>query len=167
MNFVISHIFTFAVIVNRNQTFFSPSLNTTRSLYQATNVLHSHICPSCASNFRCTEYFRNTSNWWDLHGVSKPWCWLSRTMIHSTDLHVNSYIWIMCRTTNGRINLYIKLEKHKLDQTAEILKHKNFTRPAYSFLEVKLQCLWSKKYKCRYDISSALSNRCQNPQSNM
>ena len=41
---------------NRNQTFSDPSLHTMRSLYQAANVLHSHICTSCASNFRCTEY---------------------------------------------------------------------------------------------------------------
>jgi len=38
------------------------------------NVLHSHMCTSCASNYRCTEYFRNASNWWDPHGGSKPSC---------------------------------------------------------------------------------------------
>ena len=44
------------------------------------------------------------------------------------------------KTTNGRINLCIKLEKHKVDQMAE-KKHYNFTRQAYSFLEVKLRRL--------------------------
>ena len=29
-----------------------------------------HICTSCASNFRHTEYFRYTGNWWDQHGGS-------------------------------------------------------------------------------------------------
>ena len=31
----------------------------------------------CASNFRRTEYFRNTGNWWDPHGGSKPWSCLN------------------------------------------------------------------------------------------
>ena len=57
----------------------------TKTLCPAANVLHSHICTSCASNFRRTEYryFRNTGNWWDPLGGSKP------------DLRVNSHIWIM------------------------------------------------------------------------
>ena len=59
----------------------------TKSLCPAANVLHSHICTSCASNFRRirsrTECFRNTGSWWDPLGGSKP------------NLRVNSHIWIM------------------------------------------------------------------------
>ena len=85
----------------------------TESLCPAANGLHSHICTSCASNFRRirsrTECFRNTGSWWDPLGGSKP------------NLRVNSHIWIMWYQNDyyGRINLYIKLEKHKLDQMAE------------------------------------------------
>ena len=59
------------------------------------NVLNSHMC----SNFRPTEYFRYTSNWWDQHGGSKPWSCLNQAQqwhIHhakqATDLRANSYI---------------------------------------------------------------------------
>ena len=45
---------------------------TWRSPITRRNVLHSHLYTSCASNFRRTEYFRNTGNWWDPHGGSKP-----------------------------------------------------------------------------------------------
>ena len=41
-------------------------------------VLHSRLCTSCASNqFRRTENFRNTGNWWDPYGGSKPWSCLN------------------------------------------------------------------------------------------
>ena len=36
---------------------------TWRSPITRRNVLHSHLCASFASNFRHTEYFRNTDNW--------------------------------------------------------------------------------------------------------
>ena len=72
VNFVILHKFSFSVFVNRNQTFFVPSLHTglhtTRSLCQAANVLHSHIC---ASNFRRTEYFRTSSSHWERSAAVK------------------------------------------------------------------------------------------------
>ena len=32
---------------------------------------------SCANNFRRTEYLRNTDNWWNPHGGSKPWSCLN------------------------------------------------------------------------------------------
>jgi len=41
------------------------------------NVLHSQRGMSCASNFRRTEYFSNTGNWWDPHGGSKTWSCLN------------------------------------------------------------------------------------------
>ena len=47
------------------------------------NVLHSHMCTSCASSFRRTEYFRYTSNWWDPHGGSKPWSHLASTKVNN------------------------------------------------------------------------------------
>ena len=100
------------------------------------------------SNFRRTEYFRNARNWWDPHGGSKPWSWLSRTKTHSTDLRVKS-----CR--------YIKLEKYKLDHIAE--RKILLDKLVYNFLEVKLQRLWRKRYEGKYDISSVLwnsSNHC-------
>ena len=39
------------------------------------------------------------------------------------------------RAITGGINLYIERQKHKLDQIAA--RNKNFSRQAYSFLEVK------------------------------
>ena len=60
------------------------------------NVLHSHLCTSCASNFRRSENFRNTGNWWDPYGGSKPWSCLNQAKqwhIHarqSTDLRVKT-----------------------------------------------------------------------------
>ena len=54
------------------------------------NVLHSRRDTSCTSSFRCTEYFRNTSNWWDPHGGSKPVLpELSQTMAYTTHKTVN------------------------------------------------------------------------------
>ena len=47
----------------------------------------SHKCTSYGSNFRRTEYFRNTGNWWDPHGGLKPWSWLSRTKTHTSSLN--------------------------------------------------------------------------------
>ena len=46
---------------------------TWRSPITRRNVLNSYLCTSWASNFRCTEYFRNTGNWWDPHEGSKLW----------------------------------------------------------------------------------------------
>ena len=44
------------------------------------NILHSHTCTSCASNYRRKEYnFRNAGNWWYLHGGSKPWSFLNKS----------------------------------------------------------------------------------------
>ena len=63
-----------AVIANTNQTF---SIHRHKKFAQsrAQNVFHSQICTSCASSYRgkrlCLN-FRNTGNWWDPHGRSKP-----------------------------------------------------------------------------------------------
>ena len=51
------------------------------------------MCTSCASNFRRTDYFRYTGNWWDPPGGSKPWsCLYQRKNSLHADLRVNSYI---------------------------------------------------------------------------
>ena len=61
-----------------------------------------------------------------------------------------------CGTTNGRINLYIKLEKHKLDQMAErnirisLDKRIAFLKLSYGVSEGKREG--------KYDISSVLSH---------
>ena len=44
------------------------------------------------------------------------------------------------RTIKGGRNLYIELQKHKLDQIMQE-KHENFSGQTYSFLEVKLRHL--------------------------
>ena len=51
---------------------------------------------------------------------------------------------------------YIKLEKHKLDQIAERKIRISLDKLVYSFLEVKLQRLWRKRYDGKCDISSVL-----------
>ena len=53
------------------------------------------------------------------------------------------------RTIRGGINLYIELQKHKLDQIVQE-KRKNFSRQAYSFLEVKQQRLQGKMQEGKY-----------------
>ena len=120
MNFMISNNLSFAV---------------TKGLCQAANVLHSHKCMSYGSNFRRTDYFRNTGNWWDPHGGSKPWSWLARTKkTHSTDfacqqLHLNHVV-----TTSLK-----NIDERKIRILLDNL--------VYSFLEVKLQRLWRKRYE--------------------
>ena len=52
------------------------------------------------------------------------------------DLNLNPVI--LARTIKGERNLYIELQKDKLDQIMQE-KHENFSGQTYSFLEVKLQ----------------------------
>ena len=47
---------------------------------------------------------------------------------------------------------YIKLEKHKLDQVAERKIRISLDKLVYSFLEVKLQRLWRKRYEGKYEL---------------
>ena len=54
------------------------------------------------------------------------------------------------RIIKGGINLNIELQKHKLDQKKQE-KHNNFSRQAYSFLEVKLRRLRRKTKEGKYD----------------
>ena len=82
------------------------------------NVLHSRRGTSCASNFRRTQYFRNTGNWWDPHWVSKSWSCLIKPNngLYNTQNSQQTCESRGVRTTKGGISLYIELEKHKLDQ---------------------------------------------------
>ena len=76
---------------------------------------------------------------------TKPWSWpgvlpeLSRTMAYTTRKTVNrlarkqSHLNRGVRTTKGGINLYIELEKHKIDQIETL---KCLSRQTYIFLEV-------------------------------
>ena len=54
------------------------------------------------------------------------------------------------RMTKRGINLYIELQKRKLDQIAA--RNKNVPRQTYSFLEVKLRRLRRKMYENKHDI---------------
>ena len=76
---------------------------------------------------------------------------LSRTMAYTMRITVNRLVRkelhlnpVVLEQPKGRINLYIELQKHKLDQIVQE-KHKNFSRQEYSFLEVKLRRLSPKK----------------------
>ena len=112
VNFVILHKLSFAVFVNKNHTFFEPSLHYTprsESLCPAANVLPSHICTSCTSNFRRTEYLEIATTG-EIHLEDRNQTCVSTTATFES---------CGTKTTNGRINLYIKLEKHKLDQMVE------------------------------------------------
>ena len=65
---------------------------------------------------------------------------LSRTMAYTMRITVNRLVRkelhlnpVVLEQPKGRINLYIELQKHKLDQIVQE-KHKNFSRQVYSFL---------------------------------
>ena len=99
----------------------------TGSLCPTANVLHSHICTSCASNFRCTEMPATD----EIHMEDQ----------NQTCVSTGTFESCGTKTTDGRINLYIKLEKYKLDQIAE----RNIRI---------LRRLWRKMCKGKYDIST-------------
>ena len=92
---------------------------TWRSPITRRNVL-SHLCTSYASNFRRTEYFRNTGNWWDKGlACTKPNNGLNNTQ-HNQQPCVWRATFESCgtKTIKVGINLYIALQKHKLHQVA-------------------------------------------------
>ena len=65
-------------------------------------------------------------------------------------LHLN---YVVSERSKGGINLYIKLEKHKLDQIhVRNITMYNVSRQRYSFTEVKLLCPRRKTYEKKYDI---------------
>ena len=80
----------------------------TKTLCPAANVLHSHISTGCASNFRRTSILKIPATD-EIHLENGNQTCVSTATFESCGT----------KTTNGRINLYIKLEKHKLDQMAE------------------------------------------------
>ena len=77
---------------------------------------------------------------------------LSRTMAYTTrntvnriarkELNLNPVVLELSKEIE--INLYIELQKHKLDQIMQE-KHENFSGQTYNFLEVKLQRLRRKR----------------------
>ena len=111
MNFVILHKLSFVVFVNRNQILL---------------ILHYTHC----AREVCTQpqmshiftYVQVTLATLDLQSILEI---LATDEIHMEDQYQTwmstATYFESCgtRTTNGRINLYIKLEKHKLNQIAE------------------------------------------------
>ena len=70
---------------------------------------------------------------------------LVRKQLH---VHLNH---VVSERTEGGINLYIELEKHKLNQICSRNMRTSLDK-TYSFLEVKLRRLRRKTYKDKYDI---------------
>ena len=111
VNFVILHKLSYAVFVNRNQIFFDPLLHTTQEKFVPNRkcLAFSHISIRDALATSDVQNILEIPATDEIHLEYRNQTCVSTVTFESCG----------ARTTNGRINLYIKLEKHKLNQIAE------------------------------------------------